>query len=77
MRTNPVKQSIQQDGVCIGTMVFEFNTTGIARIVAEAGAEFALFDMEHTGWTLETMRMLFATSRSTPVVPMVRVPATE
>ena len=45
-------------------MVFEFNTTGIARIAAAAGAEFILFDMEHTGWSVETIRTLMATSRS-------------
>ena len=27
------------------------------------GAEFAIFDMEHTGWSMETIRMLIATSR--------------
>ena len=58
-------------------MVFEFNTTGIGRIVAEAGAEFVIFDMEHTGWSVETVRGLMATSRSADLVPMVRVPTTE
>jgi 2-keto-3-deoxy-L-rhamnonate aldolase RhmA len=77
MKFNSVKQKIQQGGTAVGTMVFEFNTTGIGRIAAEAGAEFAIFDMEHTGWTLETMRMLFATTRSTSMLPFVRVPATE
>jgi len=77
MKENPVKKKIQQGGVSIGTMVFEFNTTGIARIVAEAGAEFVVFDMEHTGWSFETLKMLFATTYGTATVPMVRVPATE
>src|SRR5215210_6256579 len=58
-------------------MVFEFNSTGIARIVAEAGAEFVIFDMEHTGWSIETIRTLIATSRAADLVPMVRVPATQ
>ena len=61
----------------IGTFVFEFNTTGIARIAANAGAEFCVFDMEHTGWSVETIRLLIATSRSTGMLPLVRVPATE
>jgi 2-dehydro-3-deoxyglucarate aldolase/4-hydroxy-2-oxoheptanedioate aldolase len=77
MRNNQVKQKLQAGGVSIGTFVFEFNTTGIGRIVAEAGAEFCLFDMEHTGWSVETVRMLIATTRSTATVPIVRVPATE
>lgn len=77
MFVNSVKKKIQQGGVSIGTMVFEFNTPGIARIAAEAGAEFIVFDMEHTGWSFETLKLLFATTHGTKSVPMVRVPATE
>ena len=77
MRTNHVKQKLATGSVSLGTMIFEFNTTGIGRIVAEAGAEFVVYDMEHTGWTIETIRMLIATTRSTEAIPMVRVPATE
>jgi 2-dehydro-3-deoxyglucarate aldolase/4-hydroxy-2-oxoheptanedioate aldolase len=58
-------------------MVFEFPTTGIARVAAEAGAEFVIYDMEHTGWSIETIRALIASSRAADLVPMVRVPATE
>ena len=74
MRINPVKRSLHEGGIAIGTMMMEFSTTGIARIAAEAGAEFAVFDMEHTGWSIETIRMLMATSRAADLVPMVRVP---
>src|SRR5215210_3617659 len=77
MRPNRVKRRLSEGGVSIGTFVLEFATTGMARIAAEAGAEFAVFDMEHTGWTMETVRMLLATARPTEMVPVVRVPATE
>jgi len=74
MRINPVKRRLREGGLAVGTMMFEFSTTGIARIAAEAGAEFAVFDMEHTGWSMETIRLLMATSRAADLVPMVRVP---
>jgi 2-dehydro-3-deoxyglucarate aldolase/4-hydroxy-2-oxoheptanedioate aldolase len=77
MKPNKVKRTLRQGGIAIGTMVFEFNTTGIARIAAEAGAEFVIFDMEHTGWSLETIRHLMASSQAADIVPMVRVPATQ
>lgn len=77
MKPNAIKKRLLGGGNSIGTFVFEFNTTGIARIAAEAGAEFAVFDMEHTGWSIETIRLLIATSRSTELLPLVRVPATE
>jgi 2-keto-3-deoxy-L-rhamnonate aldolase RhmA len=77
MRENQVKTKVLQGGISIGTFVFEFDTTGVARLAGQAGAEFTVFDMEHTGWSLETIRMLVATSRSIDMVPLVRVPASE
>jgi len=77
MRENRVKRTIAEGGTALGTMVFEFATPGIGRIVAEAGAEFVVYDMEHTGWSIETIRGLIATTRAANTVPMVRVPATQ
>lgn len=77
MRVNPVKRKIQKGEFSLGTFVLEFNSPGIGRLAAEAGAEFAIFDMEHTGWSVETIRMLVATTRSTAMIPVVRIPATE
>jgi len=77
MRQNHVKHKILSSGTSIGAFIFEFATTGIGRLTAEAGAEFALYDMEHTGWSVETIRMLIATARATPMIPLVRIPATE
>ena len=36
-----------------------------------------IYDMEHTGWSIETIRGLMATSRAADLVPMVRIPATQ
>lgn len=77
MRTNRVKQTLRAGGVALGTMVFEFNTIGIARLAAGAGAEFVIFDMEHTGWSVETIRTLLATAGAADLAPLVRVPATQ
>lgn len=77
MRPNTIKAQLASGKVPVGTFLFEFNTPGIARIVAEAGADFIVLDMEHTGWSVETIRTLLATTRCTSLVPLVRVPATE
>jgi len=77
MIPNSVKSKIAAGGVSIGTMVFEFATTGIARLAAEAGAEFVIFDMEHSGFSIDAIRMLLASSPTSKTVPMVRVPVTE
>jgi 2-keto-3-deoxy-L-rhamnonate aldolase RhmA len=77
MKTNHVKQKLLDGGRSIGTFVFEFNTTGIGRLAANAGAEFIVYDMEHTGWSIETIRMLMATTMATSAIPLVRIPAME
>ncbi len=75
MRDNRVKRALAAGRPSFGTMVFEFSTTGYSRVAAQAGAEFVCFDMEHTGWSMETIRMLMATTRAADLVPLVRVPA--
>jgi 2-keto-3-deoxy-L-rhamnonate aldolase RhmA len=74
VRENAVKRTLAEGGVAIGTMVAEFATPGIARLAAGAGAEFVLFDLEHTGYGIERMRMVLAAARATDVVPFLRVP---
>jgi 2-keto-3-deoxy-L-rhamnonate aldolase RhmA len=77
MRTNAVKESLAAGGRALGSMVFEFFTPGMPRILANAGAEFALYCMEHTGVAFETLKSQFALCRALGVVPLARVPATE
>lgn len=77
MRTNHVKHRLAAGGVAFGTLVNEFATPGIARILSAAGAEFAFFDMEHTGFGFDTIRSLIAYARGADLVPLVRVPAAE
>jgi 2-dehydro-3-deoxyglucarate aldolase/4-hydroxy-2-oxoheptanedioate aldolase len=77
MRENKVKRTLAAGGTSIGTMCLEFATTGLGRLCASAGAEFAVFDMEHSGWSMETIRMLMASTRSTDMIPLVRPPVNE
>jgi 2-keto-3-deoxy-L-rhamnonate aldolase RhmA len=64
-------------GHAVGTMAFEFFTPSLAQIVQSAGAQFLLYDMEHSGADVETMKWQFAACRGLDLVPLVRVPATE
>jgi 2-dehydro-3-deoxyglucarate aldolase/4-hydroxy-2-oxoheptanedioate aldolase len=65
---------IRQGGASQGAMVFECFTPGISSILANAGAQFVIHDMEHTGLGFETLKWLFASARGLPLTPMVRVP---
>lgn len=60
-----------------GAMVFEFFTPGVSQVLRLAGCEYAIYDMEHAGLGLETLKMLVATSRGIGLSPMVRVPRGE
>ena len=73
MRENPLKAKLAAGETILGLMCFEFSTSGIARLADAAGADFVMFDMEHTGWGMDTMRQLLATTRGTGVTPLVRV----
>ena len=45
-----------------------------ASIAANAGAEFVLFDMEHGGVGIDTLKAQIAFARGTGIAPLVRVP---
>src|SRR6478609_1267445 len=75
MKSNPVKSAFREGKFAFGTMVFEFFTPGMPQIAKTAGAEFVLFDMEHSGVTIETLKGQLAACRGIGITPMVRVPA--
>jgi 2-keto-3-deoxy-L-rhamnonate aldolase RhmA len=77
MRDNPVKQSLRDGGTAAGAMVFELFAPGLPQICKNAGADFLLYDMEHTGLGFETLKTQLALCRGLDVVPMARVPRGE
>ena len=74
MKTNKVKRKLEQGEVALGTLIFEFDSPGLPRLCELAGAEFVIFDMEHTRFTLERIGELLAWSRACDLVPLVRPP---
>lgn len=77
MRTNRIKELLAAGKVPVGHMVWEFKTRGIATIVATAGCDFILIDMEHSGFDLDAVADLLAWSRHTGLTTVVRVPDLE
>jgi 2-keto-3-deoxy-L-rhamnonate aldolase RhmA len=77
MQPNPVKTTLVAGGAAFGTMAFEFFTPSLAQIVKAAGADFILYDMEHSGADVETMKAQFASCRGIGLPAFARVPATE
>ena len=77
MAKNTIRKRALAGETVLGSMVFEFFVPGMPQILSRAGAEYAIYDMEHAGLGLETLKMLVAASRGTGVLPMVRVPRGE
>jgi len=72
-----LKQQLARDGRAFGAAVFEFFAPGIAQIAKSAGAQFVLYDMEHSGAGIETIKAQCSYCRGLDIAPLVRVPATE
>jgi 2-dehydro-3-deoxyglucarate aldolase/4-hydroxy-2-oxoheptanedioate aldolase len=74
MRDNPLKAKLQRGEPSYGLFAFEFFSPGLAKAAQEAGAEHILFDMEHSGAGIDTIKQQIAYCRGLEIVPLVRVP---
>ena len=72
-----LRQKLLRDGQAFGAMVFEFFTPGIAQLSKNAGADFVLYDMEHSGVGIDYIKAQCAYCRGLGLAPLVRVPTTE
>jgi 2-keto-3-deoxy-L-rhamnonate aldolase RhmA len=77
VKVNTALEQIRAGGVSLGMFALEFPSNGLARTAASAGADFIVFDQEHTGWTAETIGRLLVSARAFDIVPLVRVPTSE
>ncbi|MBN8996399.1 MAG: hpch/hpai aldolase [Rhizobiales bacterium] len=74
IRPNGLRRRLRDGHAAFGIFATEFFTPGFCQIAANAGAEFVLFDMEHGGVGIDTLKAQFAFARGTGVAPLVRVP---
>jgi len=70
MRDNPVKRTLAAGDHAFGAMVVECFSAGLPRICKNAGADFLLYDMEHTGLRFDTLKTQLALCRGLGIVPM-------
>jgi 2-keto-3-deoxy-L-rhamnonate aldolase RhmA len=64
-------------GVKLGHFIAEFATPGIGHILKAAGCDFAFLDMEHSGFSFETVKSCIRYFEAAGVAVIVRVPALE
>src|SRR5258707_12538211 len=75
MTTPTLRSLIGTPGPKIGTFLFEFVTPGIGQILKAAGADFAVLDMEHTGYGFDTVRQVVRYCQTAALPLVVRVPS--
>ena len=75
MYPNPVRETLRSGGTAFGIMAFDFFTPGLAPTLKNAGAEFVILDMEHSGISIQTVKEQCAYAHGVGLVPFVRVPA--
>ncbi len=74
MKTNRLKQVLAAGQRPVGHMIWEFASRGIPRILEAADVDFAVFDMEHSGYDVSTIADLLAWTHGTSYAPFVRIP---
>lgn len=77
MARKSLRQRALAGETVLGSMVFEFFTPGISQVLKLAGCEYAIYDMEHAGFSIESLKTQVAHCRGTGIAPMVRVPRAE
>lgn len=74
MLPNPLKIRLAKGESAYGIMAFEFFTPVFASVCKAAGADYIIYDMEHSGASFETMKQQVMYCRAADIVPLVRVP---
>ncbi len=74
---NKTKEKLKRGEIVIGHFVLEFATPGIGYMIANAGCDYVIFDMEHTSFTQEMIRQAILSAKAAGITPLVRVPDTE
>lgn len=77
MARKSIRSRVMDGEQVLGSMVFEFFSPGIAQVMKLAGCEYIIYDMEHTGLGLETLKEQVSHCRGLGVAPMVRVPRSD
>jgi 2-keto-3-deoxy-L-rhamnonate aldolase RhmA len=71
---NPFREKLRAGGTVFGQMVLELFTPGIGPMLANAGMEFVIYDMEHGRCDIALAAQMIASCRGCDIVPMMRVP---
>ena len=77
MKSHSLKDMLKSPDLKISNFIIEFATPGIGHILKAAGCDFSFFDMEHSGFSFETLKSAIRYFEAAGVSIIVRVPAQE
>ncbi len=77
MKQPGLREMMKTPDLKLGNFIVEFATPGIGHILKAGGCDFAFFDMEHSGFSFETLRSAIRYFEAAGVAVIVRVPAQE
>ena len=72
-----MKADLKRGEVLVGTFVLEFAGSAIATLLASAGADFVIADLEHSSFSIETIGRTIRNARGSSLPCIVRVPTLE
>lgn len=75
MESVSLKQMARTKKVKLGHFIVEFATPGMGHIVKSTGGEFVLFDLEHWGFSFETVKSAIRYFEAAGVAVICRVPS--
>ena len=58
MTAPTMREMVADRRLKLGIFVVEFDTPGLGQILKAAGAEFAIIDMEHSGFSYEGLKRM-------------------
>jgi 2-keto-3-deoxy-L-rhamnonate aldolase RhmA len=77
MTPHRLREFVGKTDVKFGHFIVEFATPGIGHILKSAGCEFVLFDLEHSGFSFETVKSAMRYFEAADLPTIVRVPSKE
>ncbi len=73
MKENSIRRAVREGRAALGTGIKEFATRGMPWIVESSGFDYAMIDMEHGAFDLESIANLAGWFEATNVSPIVRI----
>ncbi len=73
MLKNRTKEKLLRGQTVLGTWLIELRSPAVANLLAEAGLDFLLIDMEHGPYDLETASEIIRMARQVGITPLVRI----